>query len=860
MLFKRIMFTSVLTSACIWGLAAPAAIAQTSTSSSSADSSSTSSSSARSARDTGIPTIVVTAQKRSQSVEDVPVAVSAYTAETRQILGLESLQDYANFTPGLSYSPSNDRVFVRGVGRQTNTNGSDPGVATYADGVYNASTVAVSGSDFFLQRVEILRGAQGTLYGRNSIGGAINAISKRPTQDFESDLRFTAGNYGRTDYAGSVSGSVTSWLRARLAGSYNRQRDGYFKNIAGGPSEGDAGNQRYFELQLDADVTSNLNAWLKVSSASQEMRPLSTNLVDPYRNAPYPKGYIAPGAGFGYTTGNYTEEGTVTHNPGQFDHRDVSHNTISNQHLHDNIGIATHVTWELPNIEIKYIGGYQKYKLDQRTEIDNTSVTSYVFPLAPFSTCSFVPGCTADTIYPSQQFLYVQNAQFSSHELDISSTGSSPIQWITGLYYYGENAHQASHFNAPDQPQLRAPANGPANPGGDFVTALSTLHTRSIAGFGQVDWSVSDAIKLTAGLRYTYDARDGDEALRVVCYGCGGFTPDIYGTLTPALDVTSASASFTPAPGVVAPATTDPATGFVTRDLKASWNALTGTLGIEWRPDDETLTYARYNRGYKSGGFNAGGVSATPETDPEFINDYELGYKRTFGSSFQLNAAAYYYDYKGLQVPLTVPTPSGANLTRFFNLDSSHSYGVELSTIWQPIEHLKMMLNYGYGASRIEKACCFVDGTDTTASQPGAKPVGPAVGGQQSQSLVGNELPQTPRNKVAFNAVYTFVFDPGQLDVSGSYTWRDSSYSLVFNRDYNKIPSYDQVDLRLIWTQVNDRYRIIAFVKNAFDTTGYDGATGGAYLSSSFPPNSVAQTYSYTPPRTFGVQMQYHFR
>jgi iron complex outermembrane receptor protein len=127
--------------------------------------------------ETTVDEVIVTAEKRSESLQDVPVAVSAYTAETRQLIGISTIQDLANFTPGLSFSGSQDRVFIRGVGRQTNTNGSDPGVATYTDGVYDASTRSVSASDFFVERVEILRGPQGTLYGRNSIGGAINAIA-----------------------------------------------------------------------------------------------------------------------------------------------------------------------------------------------------------------------------------------------------------------------------------------------------------------------------------------------------------------------------------------------------------------------------------------------------------------------------------------------------------------------------------------------------------------------------------------------------------------------------------------------------------------------------------------------------------
>ena len=142
-----------------------------------------------------IEELVVTAQKREESLQDVPVAVSAFTDETRDIVGIRSIQDFATFTPGLSFNAGSDRMSLRGVGRLTNVLGSDPGVAVYADGFYTASNSEAAKSTLFVDRVEILRGPQGTLYGRNSIGGAINVISKRPDDTFGGEVRASIGNY-----------------------------------------------------------------------------------------------------------------------------------------------------------------------------------------------------------------------------------------------------------------------------------------------------------------------------------------------------------------------------------------------------------------------------------------------------------------------------------------------------------------------------------------------------------------------------------------------------------------------------------------------------------------------------------------
>src|ERR1700738_4995856 len=124
-----------------------------------------------------IAEIVVTAEKRTENLETVPVAISAYTSKTRDLIGIATIQDMTNFTPGLAYSTSLDRAFIRGVGRQTNNLATQPGVATYADGVYNSSVVAAAGDSLFEDRIEILRGPQGTLYGRNAMAGQMNSLS-----------------------------------------------------------------------------------------------------------------------------------------------------------------------------------------------------------------------------------------------------------------------------------------------------------------------------------------------------------------------------------------------------------------------------------------------------------------------------------------------------------------------------------------------------------------------------------------------------------------------------------------------------------------------------------------------------------
>ncbi|RYY92790.1 MAG: TonB-dependent receptor, partial [Alphaproteobacteria bacterium] len=144
---------------------------------------------------TGRDVVIITANKREETVQDVAVAVTAITSEAKEELGIISVTDLTNVTPGLSYTPGNERITLRGIGRQTNGFGADPGVANYNDGVYTAFAVLAGKDPILIDRVEVLRGPQGTLYGRNSIGGAINTISKRPSDNFEIDFVLGASNY-----------------------------------------------------------------------------------------------------------------------------------------------------------------------------------------------------------------------------------------------------------------------------------------------------------------------------------------------------------------------------------------------------------------------------------------------------------------------------------------------------------------------------------------------------------------------------------------------------------------------------------------------------------------------------------------
>jgi iron complex outermembrane receptor protein len=805
---------------------------------------------------TTVADILVTAEKREENLETVPIAISAYASKQRDLRGIDTVQDLAKFTPGMVYSTSLDRTFIRGVGRQTNNLSTQPGVATYFDGVYNSSIVAASGDSLFLDRVEVLRGPQGTLYGKNAIGGAINAISRRPTDDFYAEARTAIGNYGVYNIEAAVSGPIADGVRFRLAGYRDDQERGYYTDASGLKSEGGNGVVAYLEGQLDAKVAPNVDLWFKLGDYAVDQTLRAAGSPSPYDRSPFLPGTVTPNPAFGFTQPGFTELGSATENPGVTNLRAFSDNTASRGHLTDTYLATAEIVWHTPwAADLKYIGGFGQDRYHVVADADGTSVTSYQFPTVPSPDCFPAPQCPSLEVFPTVIFYDSQYSSSFSNELDLSSTNNGLLQWIAGLYEYHQQASDAQRINLPFQTQLTTPLGVAPNPSSDAFDVGQVMTSDSYAGFAQADWRILPRLKLSGGLRYTDDTEHGVEDTRLICFGLPGCAPAaIFGAFTPAIDITQSFVSLAPDPGVVGPPTLNPATGFFSRGLSASWSAVTGTAGAEWTPDSHSLVYAKYSRGYKAGGFNAGaGIVVSPETEPEFLDAYEAGAKHDFGRTLQINSALFFYDYQGMQIPLTVQPPAGPPISELVNLDSK-SYGLELEATWTPSDNLQFILNYAYLNARVDGAqACLIDGADPLALQTGANRAGCPAGG--SQNVAGQTLPQSPPNKVVFGGDYTLRFASGSLTYWADFAWTDRTYDAIFNRSYYLAPAFDTIDMRLIWNDLKGRYTAILYAKNILNSLGYDNASAGLQGD-----GIISRGFGLTAPATYGVELQYRFR
>lgn len=845
--------------------------------------------------------VIVTAERRSESLLEVPLSITAYGDKQREQMGIISIQDMVNFAPGVSFNMATDRPSIRGIARQSNFFSLDSPVANYFDGIYTSSVQDAQRRPIFIERTEILRGPQGALSGRGSIAGAFNTISKRPTDHFETEIGAFAGNYRRYGGEATVSGPlIGEALRVRVNGGVYRQDEGYFENVSRGDTEGDQPNNRQiFDLLLDGKLGDNFDYFLKAAYADyDESRRTGISTAPFYAgNLSAPSAYGADGAlmplaSWGLFSPTGVRLGDVPNNPAFLsddNYHKFANDFHSRQKLDNHHSYTAHLTWHTGPVDIKWIGGHQNYRYTQWTDVDGTDVLQMRLPPT-----AFFP--TGRVVSPGGTNLYMEQREWYSNELTFTSTTDSKFSWIFGLYQSNEKYNQEPATTTyPGYPELNNPvrfvggAPVPVQPSDSPFASVRGMfdgETVSRAAFGQIDYEFTDQWKATVGLRYNEDEKDVSEAFRYI-------GNNVAATLAPilagghlgvpmALDVTPDYDNTPLQPGVVADHGIDPADGYRKRDFYGEWSELTGSLGIDFKPNPDNLLYARASRGYRPGGFNAGFNYNPPMVDKETVNSYEIGWKTTLFNRLQVSSSAFLYDYRDIQLPLPVlgrcSIPGDLNtctiLSSFINLPKGESRGVELEVNYAATDHLSLFLSYGWLDTEIKEGVTkegrgFQNPDDPAALLPNANRYEQIPGQVDSftglprwtQDLSGNSLANSPEHRVAANASYTFEFKPGNLIASVSYVWRDEQYSDVFETEPAIVPSFDTIGARLLWTDANDRYTVILYGNNLTDEdaadsaglsrlrTGLTGAAGQAYY----------KTLNFTPPREYGLELQYRF-
>jgi iron complex outermembrane recepter protein len=702
-------------------------------------------SAAADAADGGLADIVVTAQRRDQRLQDVPISVSSVSAEALRTGVVLSTADLFRMVPSLTVNSTNGRFFprIRGVGNEITNPAYENGVATYIDGIYVASTAGGIMSLASVERVEVLKGPQGTLFGRNSTGGLINVITRTPSQEFGARVTVGYGNYQTFTADGYVTGGLSDSIAVDLAGHISQQGEGFGTNLATG--------QDVYRLDDDYAVRASLlgdfgGVQLRVSG-DYSLREGSTNPTT-----------TAPGS---YPVGGQVR---VFDNPW-----DVAIDTV-------------------PKNRLESYGGSAKLDFDLSVGTF-TSITAYR------EADSFI-SIDGDTtaLRTSEIYLQQYDHQFSQ-ELQLASGDDSTLTWIVGLHYF-----DAESGYDPSRVRFNPPFNRPL-PGGGRVAEVRNrpvLTTEAIAGFAQVTVPLGADTNLTGGFRHTWEERTIES--------------------TGELDVLNGPSGL--------PAT--PVPQRTTRIDRPTWR-----IALDHRISPELLAYVSYNRGFKSGGFNAN-APTDPPYSPETLDAYEVGLKSDLlDRRLRLNVAGYYYDYTDIQIARFV---GGATI--IYNGGDARTYGLDVDFEYQPIPALT--LSGGIALLDAE----FTDAPGLFFYVPNPNP--PFGNTVTVGNGDGNGLPYSPDFVVTIRARYEIPTSFGTVALDGGY-YRSTAYYTNADNVLEQ-PTFDLVNLGVA-LQLDNGLEFRLFAQNVSDEA--------VSSSRNCSPSSCAITYR--PTRTYGATLSARF-
>ncbi len=665
----------------------------------------------------GLDVIVVTAQKRSEGLQDTPIAITAVSGETLEAQGTENISNLQQVTPNLVFDTtapvsgvsSGAIVFIRGVGQTDFQLTTDPGVGTYVDGVYISRSVGGVLDVLDLERVEVLRGPQGTLFGRNTIGGAISLVSKRPSDEFSVKAEATAGSRNLLNAFVAVDIPFSDTVRSKFVGSIKSQ-DGFVDGLNDGRQLGDT-NRFSFRGTIEADLTSALTATVAADYTNIDEQNAASKLVG--------ISVAAPGSPtrtdfrFDRDTGTVvTENFTIPPGPptltflqnvgptGVFDASfitpdlDTTFATGPNGTQLDIWGASLTLALDVGFGELKSITAYRETSGSFARDADGS-------PLAVTETNNFD--------YQQEQFS--QELQLTGSVLD------DRLKFAIGGYYFDESGQDILTVTLP------------------FlfgnVNNFAFVENSSIAAYAQGTFNVTDALSVTGGVRYTRDEKSYTAPV-----GGAGITNGPAAVFGPA-------GTFTPF--------FPPGTSEVDFD-DVSFKGV-----IDYKLNDGTLFYASYSEGFKSGGFNTRYLVPVPAPvsfDPEQLQTFEGGVKwEGLDRRLRLNGAVFFSDYSDIQLVLF---QSGAPLT--VNAASADIFGVEFEATALPLDSLELGFSLGY-----------ID-----AEYSSVAPLDAAVSAEL-QVQEDSALPNTPEWSLSAYAAHTLEISGGyevRSRVDWSYTSR----------------------------------------------------------------------------------------
>ena len=750
--------------------------------------------------------VVVTAQRRAESIQDVSISITSFSGETLQKLKILNPVHIAYQTPGVNiknqFSEEAPVFTFRGIGTNDPSSVNSPTVSAYLDGVLIPFHWMLGGEFYDLERIEILKGPQGTLYGSNNTGGAINLIAKKPEQEFSGFGRMEYGSYKTFEFEGGVGGGLTENLAGRASlvvrdRAKGHQRNRYFDLARTGEQERFAGR-----VQLLWEPTDDLDMHLTIHGSSHEddhLNYVNISTQDPAFAFGGPPSVLCGPAMEGRRS-----EGECTNFRGYYDDDGDDHVGDFNNALSDEpdgrlesrfrgLGANIKITWDLPRFTITSTTSYDEFERDAKEDTDQG------------------PALMLEAVFEDDIWVF-------SQEVLVSSDDSWPIDWLGGVFYTTNTNDGGVSFLMRD---LLAT---------DAINAYDH-EVEAIAGFAHLGWEFADNWKINGGVRVTHETREMTQSMvDLNTFGISLFTqPASFCAVVGICGIPGLGfEGLSPAPPTFGRATLASLDG---REIDVT--DVSGEIGLEWKPLEDLLLYAKFSKGFKSGGFNSLIVFSQVDAEPfedEVVLAWEGGFKSTLpAQGLQLNGALFYMEWKDFQAQIV----QGTGAFPVTNAGDAEILGFELSVDWSPpaLSGLDIILGLSY-----------LD-TEVTMSNP-----------DLAFSLKGNKLHDAP--EWTFNGVGRYSVPLPMLGGSNLYFQVDFNWNDDFFWEAKNVPpivehAYWLVNTRVGLSSQDDRWDVAFWTRNVFDAE-YMGeifdftATTGTGLGIAGFPRELGVSVNYS--------------
>jgi outer membrane receptor protein involved in Fe transport len=736
--------------------------------------------------------IIVTAEKREASANTVPMSITAATGAQLEAQGIKQPRDLVKITPSFTYTDSyvgSPIYTLRGVGFSDISLGGRPTVSIYTDEAPIPFAIETRGASLDLERVEVLKGPQGTLFGQNATGGAINYIAAKPTKTFEAGGSVGYGNYDALDVEGYLSGPITDTLAIRIAAEHTSM-DGWQKSYTTGATNG-AGDFTNARVLLTWTPTERFRVQLNVNGYADRSDVQAAQLIAITPSIPAAAAFIPGLLTYPLAPPNAR---AADFNPG-LDYR--KHNDFFQTNLR--------LDYDLPGgLTATSLTSYSRYHEHQLQDIDGASLSNL------------------------SQLTLGKITSFSQ-EVRISGPIARDGHFVVGVNYAHDKVLETDFDN--DSQSTTAFTFIPF--GLPLFTSFRDSDNQdatTTAVFASADYKIVPTVKLYGGVRFT---RALDKFNGCTADTGDGVTAEDFGFLE---NLFRAAAGLPPnppiAPGgcVTADATFTPA--LVRNSLNednVSWRA-----GAEWTPMERTLVYFNVSKGYKAGGFPDLAASVSSQLLParqESVVAYEAGFKSTLlERTLQLDGAVFYYDYSNKQILGKVLDPVFGPLLRLVNVPSSDLTGAELQLAWTPVRGLTVSAGGSYIDSHIRDHFTNYDPTGVL------------------RDFNGEAFPNTPKWQFVTDVDYRWDVTPGLGGfVGASLTYQDAANSQLGELPLLRTKAYTLVDLRAGVETRNGAWRLTLWARNVGDVYYWTSANADLDTTTRFAgmPRTFGMTLAY---------------